>query len=279
VTAPRLCARRREISRAPGFFNQERDMSQRLHPLCPSLKRNAGLRRSMADAMGPAHSRRWALALIIGIVLAACGGGGHDDSPPISYEIKRAWVQLFAATSSWTMTGSGPNAQSFTLTVAFEGMPEAPFPVNGVTARRMQETITVDSGGQSQSDSQVIYLDPATFGFVGLESAGFCSVATSNTALPDTASRGSSGPLFVVSDLDGCASTAAVVGTTTGTWSLEVDGVVTLLCWNLSAKDATGAPSGSMSTCAEIGTNGSLGTKARFIVKVPGLTDIVARNF
>jgi hypothetical protein len=222
--------------------------------------------------------REWIASVAAALLLAACGGGGDDTPPPVNYAVKMAMDQLLTTAHSWTLTGTDPNAQAFTLTLAFAPLSDGPFPVNGTVARRAQETLTVASAGQSSSGVQTIYLDRSSLSFVGFEADGSCSVATSNVVLPASTALGSSGAHFGLSDLDGCASNAAAAGTTAGTWSLEIDSGVALLCWNLTSKDLAGVQNGSVSTCFEIAIDGSLGSRARFTLIALGV-NLKARNF
>ena len=223
--------------------------------------------------------RLWVLTVFTSLLLAACGGGGGDDTPlPTSYAARMAWAQLLSAQRAWTLTGTGPNAQAFTITLAFAPIADAPFPVSGAAAKRMQETVTVASAGQTSAVTQTIYLDRTSLAFIGFDAEGACSVATSNAELPLSTPAGASGPVFSLSDLDGCTSGAIAAGTTTSTWSLEVDSGVPLLCWNLTSKDLAGVQNGSTSTCVEITANGSLGSRARFALTALGV-EIKARNF
>ena len=123
------------------------------------------------------------------------------------------------------------------------------------------------------------YVDLVNLSVVGWDSgSGSCSVATQNTALPDTAAVGASGAYFALSDLDGCDSTSGAVGSTSAGWSLESDGGVTLLCSNETGKDSVGSDLGSLATCIEIAADGTLGAKARFTISALGL-QVVTRNF
>lgn len=226
--------------------------------------------------------RLWVLtaftALLSSLLMAACGGGGDDTPLPTSYAARMAWAQLLSAQRAWTMTGAGPNAQAFTITLAFDPIPDGPFPVNGTTAKRTQETVTVSSAGQTNTLMQTIYLDRTSLAFIGFDVDGACSVATSNAELPLNTLIGASGPVFSLSDLEGCTSGAIAAGTTSSTWSLEIDTGLALLCWNLISKDLVGVQNGSTSTCIEINANGSLGSRARFALTALGV-EIKARNF
>lgn len=220
----------------------------------------------------------WLLSAATAIVLSACGGGGSDTpAAPTTYAVNAALGHLLVTGGSWPMTGTA-NGQSFTLTIAFAPAAAGPFPVNGAMSAQSLQTITLVSGGSSSGGTQTVYFDATTHAFFGLQADGTCSVATANTALPATAAVGASGAIFSESDLDGCAGTSTVLGTTANTWSLVSDTGVALLCWDSDAKDSAGTPNGTESICFETAADGTLGSKARFALNASGLA-ITARNF
>lgn len=220
------------------------------------------------------------LATAAALLLAACGGGGGDAPPAAAtaYAVNAAQRHLLADGGAWTMSGTAPNGVAFTITMGFAPAAAGPFPVNGVTAARSLETFTIQAAGQSDSVAQTIYFDAANLAFVGAESGGACTVATTNAALPASAAVGAGGTFFNGADLDGCMGSSAVVGSTAMAWSLEDDTGVALLCWNSSFKSPTPALDSSQSNCVEIAADGTLGTKARFALSALGVT-ITARNF
>jgi len=254
-------------------------MSRRPYLTHPSSRNGRGRPRSLLGRAGLWHCHSWFITAVSILLLAACGGGGGDPPPPpTSYAVRSAWTQLLTTAHSWTLTGTAPNSQQFTITMDFAPIPDGAFQVNGVMARRVQETLTIASGGQSDSAAQTIYLDPTSLAVIGFDEGGTCSVATSNSALPDSASIGSGGPLFGLSDLVGCTSTAAVGGTTAGSWLLETVSGYALMCWNLVSMDLAGTQVASMSTCFEIGADGTVGGKARLTLSAAGV-DVTASNF
>lgn len=224
--------------------------------------------------------RNFALCAVAIAGLAACGGGGGDDAPPAAaaYAVNAAQRHLLTDGGSWTMNGTGPNGQAFTVTMNFAPLTTGAFPLNGNIAARSLETFTVQAAGQSDSAAQTIYFDPVNLAFVGVQSNGACNVATSNAALPTSAAVGANGVFYSGGDLDGCTAASSIVATTTIAWSLEADTGVVLLCWNLAFKDAAGTLDGTQSNCVEIAADGSLGTRARFAVSALGVS-ITARNF
>jgi hypothetical protein len=218
------------------------------------------------------------LAITAGLLLAACGGGNDPPANTTEYAVNAAQRHLLVDGGSWTMNGVAPNGVPFTVTLRLAPAAAGSFPVNGTTAARSVETFTIDASGQSDSVAQTIYFDPANLDFVGAESGGVCTIATTITALPASAAAGASGAFFAGSDLDGCSSSSNVVGSTAMAWSLEDNAGAVMLCWNSAFKSATPVLDSTQVNCVEIDADGKLGTKARFALSALGVT-ITARNF
>lgn len=253
-------------------------MKQRVHPTRIESSCGRSSCRRDGTRVRVISRRSWLLAATAALLLAACGGGG--DAPPaaVAYAVNAAQRHLLTDGGSWTMNGTGPNGHAFTVTMTFAPLTAGPFALNGSTAARSLESFTVQAAGQSDSEAQTIYFDPLNLAFIGADSNGSCSVATSSAALPTSAAVGGGGTFYSGRDLDGCTGASSTVGTTTAAWSLEADTGVVLLCWNLVAKDPAGTPDGTQSNCVEIAADGSLGTRARFAVSALGIS-IAARNF
>jgi hypothetical protein len=219
------------------------------------------------------------ISAAVALSLAACGGGGGGGDQPTTYAVSAAQRHLFSDTRSWTTTGSALGS-NFTLTMAVAPLAAAPFPVNGRVASRSRQTITLQQAGQPADVTvSTYYFDDADLSIVGWDNdAGTCSVATQNTALPETAAAGASGDYYRLSDLNGCAGNSGAVGTTLATWSVESDSGVTLLCSNSTGKDSAGAVLGTISTCIEVAADGTLGAKARITIAALGVS-VVTRNF
>jgi hypothetical protein len=221
----------------------------------------------------------WILPALAWLLLAAaCGGGGDAGTPSAGpYAADDGLRRLLVTGGRWDLSGSAAG-QPFTMTIALAPTASGPFPVTGIPAARSLQTVSVTTGGQTSTSTETIYYAPQTNAVIGLEADGTCSVATSNTPVPATAPMGAGGPIFAETDLDGCLAGSNSLGTTANTWSLEMDSGVSLLCWNMAAKDPAGAPAGNASTCFEIAVDGTLGARARFTVAAGGLS-LSARNF
>jgi hypothetical protein len=213
-------------------------------------------------------------------LLAACGGGGDTAATPVGpYMINAALQHLLLTGGSWPMSGSD-NGTTVTVTIAFAPAASGPYPVDGTASSQAVETITIASSGTSSSGTQTIYFNATADAFIGLQSSGLCSTATSNTALPASAVVGAAGPIFTENDLDGCASNSNVVSTSSNTWTVVADTGIALLCWNVAETALTPAgASGTESTCIEVAPDGTLGANARFSLTSGTTVNISARNF
>jgi hypothetical protein len=218
-------------------------------------------------------------------MLAGCGGGGNSGSPPPpAYAVNAALGHLLGSGGAWTVSGTASDGHAYVLTYAFAPQAPAPFPVSGATAARSQQTMSTKVDGIDMgSAAETFYFDASSLQFVGIEfDNGSCSVMKGNTSLPTATTIGTSGPLFNESDNGDCVSGSPEVGTTAGTWSLESDSNVVLLCWNLVSPSPPESPTATASYCFEIQTDGTLGTKARLNLAVlggGGPLSLVARNF
>jgi hypothetical protein len=224
-----------------------------------------------------------AATIATALCMAGCGGGGGGSDPPPPpghYAVGAALGHLLKDGGSWTMVGSGPGGQPTTIGVAFVPATPGPFTQTGATGARTFETTTVSASGASASGTATFYFDASSLAFQGIDFEGQCSLVTSNTAVPASADPGASGALFDESDFDNCAGGTSATGTTANTWSLEADGDVMLLCWNQLAHDLLGVTTGNGAFCIEVGTDGTLGSRARYSAfdVATGLS-FSARNF
>jgi hypothetical protein len=228
------------------------------------------------------HRTHWILAAVASLLFTACGGGGggDDDPPPGPYAANAGLHRLLATGGSWSNLRGTAGGQPFTIAITFSPAPAGAFPVTGSFVSQAIQTVSITAAGVTSSGAMTIYYAPlaGSDAFIGLQADGMCSLATSNTALPDAAQIGAGGSMFDLSDLDGCAPTSLPLSTTTNTWSLEADAGMALLCWNIAARDLGGTPAGTESICIEIAADGTLGTGARFKLDAGGLA-ITARNY
>jgi hypothetical protein len=223
------------------------------------------------------------LACAAAVALAACGGDG-DPGDNSNYNALAAWNNFLApgAPRSWTATGTS-NGKTYELSVGIAPMADAEFPVTGATANRLAITASVREGTTTIGSSVTqLYFDDDLLvlgtraGPVG--SGSTCGAATSASVPPPVAKIANAGPLFTANELDGCTSGAAKTGTTTATWSVELDQRtrLTYFCINSSIADTRGNVQGTENDCVEIDNAGTLGNRARITVTVPGTLAITA---
>ena len=232
------------------------------------------------------------LTLLVSL-LAACGGGGGGDSGlsvSTPYAVGQGYANLLAANRSWTTTGVGSDGRTYTFTLQTQRLADAAFPLTGVTAARVRQTSTVTASSPSPVNSPSTtdsYYSLSTGLLIGTYSPddGSCSRVTASTALPAQATAGGTGPLTTEAELNGCTSTSAQTATTTSTWSLVAaasanGGAFALLCENASIVGSGTVTSGTAAYCVEIGTDGSLGSRAKLTINVPSLPfSLTATNY
>lgn len=218
---------------------------------------------------------------IAALILVACGGGGGDSTPTNTmYAVSAAQRHLLTEGGSWTVTGPVAAGGTYTITMALSPLTAA-VPISGVTAYpRLRQLLTFQQAGVAPATAgPTFFFDGQSLAILQTDNGdGTCSVATSNAALPTSASVGTSGAIYGLSDLGSCANGAGATGTTTTTWSLENDAGVVLLCWNATGKDTAGAVTGSLASCVQVAPDGALGTKARITLTSQG-SSTTARNF
>lgn len=218
---------------------------------------------------------RTALALAMGLVLGACGGGGDDTPDPTAYNVAAAYQNLLTTTNHWALTGT--DSLGIAWTVQLDGVPQAAgaFPMTGEAAGRFALTLALSAEGTSQSDTETYYFDSASpaKALIGIEMSSGCLRASSFMALPEAATIGTSRSLATMTVYDYCSLAAPVVGTFESRWALVRDGNVVLFCHDRNYGGGT-----SDSACFETATNGTLGSHARLTVKMPNYT-LIAKNY
>lgn len=218
---------------------------------------------------------RSALALLTGLALSGCGGGGSDSPDPTPYNVAAAYRNLLTTTNHWALTGTDTLGLVWTMTLDGAPQPPGTFPMTGEAAGRMALTLTASAASASETDTETYYFNgsSATQELIGIDMPNGCARATTFTALPETATIGSSGPLAVMTAYDYCSLAAPVVGTFEARWSLVRDGSVVLVCIDMDYGDGL-----SEASCFESSTNGALGSHARLTVKWPGY-ELIAKTY
>ena len=227
------------------------------------------------------HLRRLA-ALAAATLVSGCGGGGGDAGIPgtAQYAVQSAYRNLLNATATWSVTGTGSDAAAYRIDLGLRPATAAVFAVTGATGSVSEQfQRLVRNGAVLGEGTTRVFFNAGTLALLGSdEGDGTCSVATGNTALPMTATIGASGALTSDNDLAACSAGAAVIGSSTTTWSLEAESGFALLCLNVALRNAAGASDGSGAQCIEIASDGALGARVRMRIDFTGFS-LTARNY
>jgi hypothetical protein len=216
-------------------------------------------------------------------LLAACGGGGDGGNsgfiPPTSdFAAQQAWKNLIGSGGSWTVSGTSP-AGNVEETLAIAAAGTATFPPTGVSYSKTTITSTLKVNGTSQGSSVVEYFRDAGFLIQGVRSGTLCGDATSN-ALPAVAAKvNASGPLVTLNERTSCAQGAPSNGSEVSSWSIAFDRSFVFLCLNSDSRDATGQTTSRQQDCVEINEAGTLGTRARIVIDLPGNPTVTLLNY
>jgi hypothetical protein len=220
------------------------------------------------------------------LALTACGGGGNDDSEDGSssagetYQLKAAVGNLQTSTKSWTVSGKGQDGKTYTVSYSKSAAAPGVFALTGNTEARVVNTSTLKRDGVTfGTGTSTTYFD-ADFTPIGADfGSDVCALATRSTAFPVSAKVGDVGASIDATIHAGCSTSGSIEGYVKGTWSVERDRGVTLLCFNSTVSDASHAKLYTGSDCAEIGTAGEVGDRARLTFLVQGHGMVTARNY
>ena len=211
------------------------------------------------------------VAVLAAAVLSACGGGGSEDAgSTTSYATQAAWTNLYAGGNhAWALSGtttyqptSGSNTSyPTTATLVLNPAADAAFPANGVNAHVLQSTTTVTLAGSTDSSTNNWYLDANLLYMGSVDSDGYCEVAT-QSALPQAYARiGNGGTLANVNLYESCSAGAALVGSGTLNWGLELKNNQAYFCLTSQLGYVSGG-SYTEKDCVAIDVNGAIGNAA-----------------
>lgn len=223
---------------------------------------------------------RFAIGAATAALLAGCGGGGSDAGDNTNYNARAAWTSFLSAGRGFTATGVGSDGLSYSLQFGTTPVGNASFPVTGLAANRLDVGWTLRTGGANvRSTTRQIYWDETAhvLGTSDNNALPRCSVATA-ADVPSTAARiGNAGALYTASEFDGCTNTSTKTGTTSATWTVELDAGIRYFCVNLTTSGLNGAVTSSESDCLEIDAAGTPGTHVRIGLS-QGTFSLTARN-
>lgn len=221
-------------------------------------------------------------------LLAACGGGGDAGNsgftPPTNdFAVLAGYQRLMDSGGSWSVSGTGSDGLAYSATFAFAPAAAAVFPVSGATLARTLLTSSSRQGSNTPQNVTAEFFREADARIQGARySVGSTTVCSRSTAaaLPSVQAKvGTGGALVTLDDLAGCASTSALDGSTTTTWSLAFERGIVMLCLDSVGRNAANAFIGSESDCVEMAADGTLGTRARVSIVQPGGFSLTMKNF
>lgn len=205
------------------------------------------------------------------LALAGCGGGGGDSGSTTSFNAAAAFNNLYASNRSWNLTGTDNFGINYQIGLAHRPGTAGTYPVTGVPAnRRFIDESVVANGVSFGTVSSTLFLDPATGTPIGTQSVSssdgvvYCSRFTATGAPPTAALVGDTGVLGAGTALDGCSSGASQLGSATLSWSMVGEAGITYFC--ISSTEADSSSRSVEEQCFEVGTDGSIGTRARLSV-------------
>ena len=222
------------------------------------------------------------------LALAGCGGGGGDSGSTTSFNAAAAYSNVFTSNRTWTLTGTDNFGVNYQFTQTFRPASAGTFPVTGVPAnRRVIEASVLANGVNVGNTTSTLYLDPTTGAPIGIQSVESsdgsvsCGRYTSSATPPASAMMGDVGLLATGISLDGCSGSAVPDGSTaTVRWLLTNESGVNYFCTNTATVDS--GITASEEQCFEVGTDGSIGSRARLTLtaNIPGVGDLrlVARG-
>jgi len=221
----------------------------------------------------------WVLAGL----LSACGGGGggDNDAPAGPYDVAKAWQNVLTTPYSYTATGT-VNGQSISLTVTngpSGGPITYPRDPTSTPLSYVDQTVTVSGGGLTESFTQRSYFTGSA-GLIGASYSddGTCSDVINSLPLPTAAALGASGPLYTATGYLDCTLTATRDGSEVATWSVNDYSGVPYFCVNSTELDTNGVLDVSGSQCVEVRADGSLGSRVRVSIQIPGQPEIVLKG-
>lgn len=218
--------------------------------------------------------RASAVALVV--VVAGCGGGGGDDDDDEStYNAAAAWQALATPQTATRLNVTGPDSEGDTWTFVQADLPAGPsvYPRTGIAGfRNEQSGVVAITGFETLTFlGETYYTAPGqVIGFRYPESPENCEDVV--TTQPPTAARvGDSGPLYTSTEYSDCTpGSTSVAGRTTATWSIKSINNTPYFCTLEQNRDPSGADLGSLETCVQVATDGSVGPAARLNSTEPG---------
>jgi hypothetical protein len=217
-------------------------------------------------------------------ILVSCGGGGEGPFIPSlsdSYNVGKIFFLLLTGSGSWTVSGTGSDGAIYDVTISFSPDSDAFFPLTGLPGARSNQTVTIRRNGVVLiTATENTFYDRNTLAIQGTSrNDGSCSLVSSAATPPANATPGAGGALDTSTDYTACATLSPVAGSTSRTWSIETENIITVFfCSNETNKNVANQVIATESICLQMSRDGSLGDKARFTRTGPGNFSLTARN-
>lgn len=232
---------------------------------------------------------RYALPTVtLAALLAACGGGGGMQLPPViapgpavaGVNIAAAWRDYIAVAHTWTMRGKTTDARAFELSVVMKPGASGTFPLTGASGQTIDQSFrfAMDGAATVTSDGALFFAGDRMIGISTTDGACY-AVRGASPALPASSAVGAYGTMFVLDGYAGCTANGQRLGSSTYSWSVETDGTLIMFCITSRQEDGNAAYIGTEVDCVEANANGTLGTRAKFTITRPDGNSITGRNF
>lgn len=210
-------------------------------------------------------------------LLVACGGGG-SDAPAGPFNVAAAWQNALTTQRTYHASAS-VDGNTISLDMQIQPLAASTYPPSGVATSRVDQTVIARiNGGNDVTDHVVVHYtgDANVIGHVNDD--GTCSDVTTNLPLPTAADMGAHGSLYRAIDHADCSGGAATGSGTEADWLLQSEQGVDYFCVYTTEEDTNGALIGRVNECVEVHPDGTLGSRVRVTVEIPGEPLLVLRG-
>lgn len=222
-------------------------------------------------------TRRLVSTLVLcSALLNACGGGDSGSGSTATFNAAVAWRNLLTSTQAWQLNGTSSDGKAYNAGVSLTPLPSGQFPLGGNTYSRSALSVAYAANPVPNNVAATTFLFfDGSFQVQGVQqsdtpSVNFCATTTLGAALPTSATVGASGTIYNATYYPGCTTGLTSNGTAVATWSIESFNNINFFCAS-TTRTGTSAP-GTVKICAEVGTDGTLATRARLIVNTDTLS-------
>jgi hypothetical protein len=217
------------------------------------------------------------------LAISGCGGGGDDGSgsssaTPATLDVHAAYRALTETGRVAALAGSTGDGTSAIGTLGVTpGQTALVTALGNVDVSAIALSTTTANASPQTAGATYWFVQNGADWVASFNADGSCSIPTSLTALPASATPGQSGKHIEANRYASCSSTSLPtaashsIGTETENWSYEIDGGTPYFC--IQTVSFGTFASSSTQICAEvIAADGTLGTPVR--VKVTDLNGV-----